>query len=138
MKHRLLNIVVAGALFTGAAALAQEPAPDSGKGTGHSGARHGGPRSRAGAFLRGLNLTPEQKQKIQPLLQDQTQKARAVFNDTTLSDEDRWTRLRDIRQQTRSQILPILTAEQQQKLAEREQQRKQHQGGRAQERGERF
>ena len=138
MKHRLLKIVVAGSLLTGAAALAQEPAPDSGKGTGHSGARRGGPHSRAGAFLRGLNLTPEQKQKIQPLLQDQTQKARTVFRDTTLSDEERWAKLRDIRQQTRSQILPLLTAEQQQKLAEREQQRQQHNSGRAQERGERF
>jgi Spy/CpxP family protein refolding chaperone len=115
------TLISAGLLLCASSTFAQQPAPDSG-GSGRHGASRAG-RPQAGAFLRGLNLTPEQKQKIQPLLRDQALKARGLFHDNSLSEEERFARLRDLRQQTRSQILPLLTPEQQQKLAEREKNR---------------
>ena len=63
-----------------------------------------------------LNLTSDQQQKIRPILDNENQQMEALRGDTSMSREDKMTKMRSIRQGTMSQITPILTSDQQQKL----------------------
>lgn len=62
-----------------------------------------------------LNLTDDQKQKIQPILQSQLQQAKAVQDDSSLSPDQKKAKMQDIHQSMSSQIGPILTPDQQKK-----------------------
>jgi Spy/CpxP family protein refolding chaperone len=64
-----------------------------------------------------LNLTDDQKQKIQPILQSNLQQAKSVKDDTSLSPDQKKAKMADIHQNMNSQIAPILTPEQKVKLA---------------------
>ena len=71
-----------------------------------------------------LNLTDDQRAKIQPILQSSRQQAQAVRNDTTLTPEQKQAKIRDIHQGTMTQMNSLLTPEQQQQW----QQMRQHRG----------
>jgi protein CpxP len=71
-----------------------------------------------------LNLTDDQRDKIQPILQSSRQQAQAVRNDTTLTPEQKHAKIRDIHQGTMTQMNSLLTPEQQQQW----QQMRQHRG----------
>lgn len=71
-----------------------------------------------------LNLTDDQRAKIQPILQSSRQQAHAVRNDATLTPEQKQAKLRDIRQDTMTQMNSLLTPDQQQQW----QQMRQHRG----------
>jgi Spy/CpxP family protein refolding chaperone len=62
-----------------------------------------------------LNLTDDQKTKVDPILADERQKTSAVMQDATLSPEDKRAKIAEIRKNTTAQLQPILTAEQFQK-----------------------
>jgi periplasmic protein CpxP/Spy len=62
-----------------------------------------------------LNLTDDQKQKIQPILQSELQQAKSVQGDSSLSPEQKKAKMQDIHQSTSSEIGPILTPDQQKK-----------------------
>lgn len=62
-----------------------------------------------------LNLTDDQKAKVDPILADEHQKISAVLQDTTLSTDDKRGKIMEIRQNTSDQMKPILTPEQFQK-----------------------
>jgi Spy/CpxP family protein refolding chaperone len=64
-----------------------------------------------------LNLTDAQKQQIKPILQNEFQQLKSVSNDTSLSDDQKQAKAREIHQNVKSQIGTILTPEQQKKLA---------------------
>lgn len=64
-----------------------------------------------------LNLTDDQKAKIKPILEEQSSKMHELMQDTSISQEDKRSRFQAIHQDTMSQIKPILTPDQQQKLA---------------------
>jgi Spy/CpxP family protein refolding chaperone len=66
-----------------------------------------GPMSR-------LNLTPDQKSKLDPIFQASRQQFEAVRNDTSLTPEQKQAKIREIQQGTQSQVNSILTPEQQQ------------------------
>ncbi|MBZ5568471.1 MAG: hypothetical protein LAN64_11540 [Acidobacteriia bacterium] len=70
-----------------------------------------------GPFAR-LNLTSDQRSKIEPLLQSQRQQVQAVRLDSSLTPEQKQAKVRDIRQSTKSQIDAVLTPEQQQQRKE--------------------
>ena len=88
-----------------------------GRGKGAGMGRGMGPLAR-------LNLTDDQRAKIQPILQSSRQQARAVRNDTTLTPEQKQAKMRDIHQDTMTQMNSLLTPEQQQQW----QQMRQHRG----------
>jgi Spy/CpxP family protein refolding chaperone len=73
-----------------------------------------------------LNLTDDQRAKIQPILQSSRQQAEAVRNDTTLTPDQKHAKMREIHQGAMTQMNSLLTPEQQQQL----QQMRQHRGGR--------
>jgi protein CpxP len=79
-------------------------------------AQKGGAMSKAQAIAQQLNLTPQQKEKILPILADEVPKVNAIKNDNSLSKMQKMQQLRAIHQQTDPQMKAILTPEQYQKL----------------------
>jgi Spy/CpxP family protein refolding chaperone len=71
-----------------------------------------------------LNLTDEQKEKVKPILDEQSKQMQATQDDTSLSQEQKRDKMKQIHQTTHSQINEILTPEQQKKFAELKEQHK--------------
>jgi Spy/CpxP family protein refolding chaperone len=67
-------------------------------------------------IARYLNLTPQQKDKILPILADEAPKVREIKNDPSLSRMQRAQRVKAIHQQNDPQMKAILSPEQYQKL----------------------
>lgn len=104
---------------------------------GHRGrGMRGGMRGGEGNFLRSLNLTQDQKDKMRPIMQQQREQMRQVFQDQSLSREQRMQKMQQIRENSTSQIRALLTPDQQQKFDEHEQQMKQRMQQRMQQRHE--
>lgn len=78
-----------------------------------AGAHHGGKLAKMAAKL---DLTDAQKAQLQPIVKAQHQQAKAIKADTSLTPEARKSQLKALRQTTRSQMLPLLTPDQQAKL----------------------
>ena len=72
--------------------------------------------SKAQAVAQELNLTPQQKEKILPILAAEVPKVRAIKNDNSLSTVQKMQQVRAIHQQTDPQMKAILSSEQYQKL----------------------
>jgi periplasmic protein CpxP/Spy len=79
-------------------------------------AQKGSAMSKAQAIAQQLNLTPQQKEKILPILVDEAPKVQAIKNDNSLSKVQKIQHLRAIHQQTDPQMRAILSPEQYQKL----------------------
>ena len=60
-----------------------------------------------------LNLSDDQQQKIKPILENESTQMQSLRADTSLSQEDRMAKMKQIRENTSSQINPILNADQQ-------------------------
>ena len=81
-------------------------------------AQKAGAMSKAQAIAQQLNLTPQQKEKILPILADEVPKVNAIKNDNSLSSMLKMQQIRAIHQQTDPQMKAILSPEQYQKLKE--------------------
>ena len=68
------------------------------------------------AIAQQLDLTPQQKIKILPILSDEAPKVEAIKNDNSLSKVQKIQKIRAIHQQTDPQMKGILSQEQYQKL----------------------
>jgi Spy/CpxP family protein refolding chaperone len=68
------------------------------------------------AISQQLNLTPQQKAKILPILADEGPKVQAIKNDNSLSKVQKIQQIRAIHRQTDPQMKAILSPEQYQKL----------------------
>jgi Spy/CpxP family protein refolding chaperone len=79
-------------------------------------AQKAGAISKAEAIAQQLNLTPEQKAKILPILRDEVPKVQAIKNDNSLSKIQKVQQIRAIHQQTDPQMKAILSPAQYQKL----------------------
>jgi periplasmic protein CpxP/Spy len=81
-------------------------------------AQKGGAMSKAQAIAQQLNLTPQQKEKILPILVNEGPKVNAIKNDNSLSKIQKVQQIRAIHQQTDPQMKAILSPQQYQKLKE--------------------
>jgi periplasmic protein CpxP/Spy len=73
-------------------------------------------QNRAEAIAQQLNLTPEQKAKVLPILREEGPKVQAIKNDNSMSRMQKMQAVRAIHQQTDPQMKAILSPEQYQKL----------------------
>ncbi len=103
MKRNLFAIAAAGAIGLSGLAVAQPQDGPGGKGGWH---HHGNPLEH---MTETLKLTPDQQTKVQPIL-DQTKPQIAAIH------QEAMTKTKAVMDQTMSQIRPLLTPEQQQKL----------------------
>ena len=76
----------------------------------------GAAMAKAQAVAQQLNLTPQQKEKILPILAAEVPKVQAIKNDNSLGQIQKIQQLRAIHQQTDPQMKAILSPEQYQKL----------------------
>lgn len=116
MKKFLLTIATAALLLAGFTAFAQMPPEQGGGQYGH-----GQPPSadqRLQRMTQQLDLTSDQQEKIKPILENESTQMQGLRADSSLSQEDRMAKMKQIRETTTSQINPILTADQQKKYAE--------------------
>jgi Spy/CpxP family protein refolding chaperone len=79
-------------------------------------AQKAGAMSKAQAIAQQLDLTPQQKEKILPILANEVPKVQAIKNDNSLSKMQKIQQIRAIHQQTDPQMKSILSPEQYQKL----------------------
>ena len=79
-------------------------------------AQKSGGLSKAEAIAQQLNLTPEQKVKILPILRDEVPKVNAIKNDNSVSNTQKMQQIRAIHQQTDPQMKAILSPAQYEKL----------------------
>jgi Spy/CpxP family protein refolding chaperone len=79
-------------------------------------AQKGDAMSKAQAMAQQLSLSPQQKEKILPILAAEVPKVRAIKNDNSLSTTQKMQQLKGIHQQTDPQMKAILSPEQYQKL----------------------
>lgn len=79
-------------------------------------AQKAGAISKIEAISQQLDLTPQQKVKILPILRDEAPKVSAIKNDNSLSKIQKVQKLRAIHQQTDPQMKAILSPAQYQKL----------------------
>jgi Spy/CpxP family protein refolding chaperone len=113
MKRYLITFAAVGALALGGLALAQnENEPGQADHAKHAGrgwhGRHGGPLEH---MTETLNLTPDQKAKVQPILDQARPQIVAIH-------QEAMQKTKAVMETTMSQVRPLLTPEQQQKLDE--------------------
>jgi len=108
-----------GLLFGAVSTTAQEGG--RGEGGDH---RHGhmmNPEDRTERLTKALNLSDDQKSKVLSILQDEQKQMEAVRSNTNLSRDDRWAKIREIRQNTTTQIKGTLNADQAKKFSDMQQ-----------------
>lgn len=133
MRSRLFTLALGGALALGisGAAIAQEPAPppsdQAQPGPGAGGQRRMDPDRQLQHMTQELDLTADQQSQIKPILVDRQQKLQALFQDQSLSQDDRRSKARAIVQDSNSTIESALNDQQKQKF-EAMQQRMRHGG----------
>ena len=122
LKESLLSLVLSGLLFTAASmVVAQEEGTDDGQNTPsmqqseQGGYRGMGATQHAERLAKQLNLTSDRQAKVQGILQQQQTSMQNLRQDSSLSPQDRRTKMMDIRSATNTQIRALLTADQQQK-----------------------
>ena len=106
------KMLLGAALLTGLSAFAQDsshppaPAPQQNRKHGDSAEK------RLKRMNKRLNLSDEQKGKLLPILEDEEKQASAADADTTMSQQQKHRKMHEIHRTARSQMDPILTAEQ--------------------------
>jgi periplasmic protein CpxP/Spy len=115
-----LQVIFAAMLLSlSVAAFAQSPDTQASQGEHQGRGRGQGMNAdeQLQRMSRMLNLTDDQKAKIKPILEEQSNKMHELMQDTSISQQDKRSKFQEIHQNTMSQIKPILTPDQQQKLA---------------------
>ena len=108
-----------------------QPGPGMGRGMGHR------PMESVDDQIKSLNkklkLSDDQQAKLKPILEDQRKQMEAIHNDSSLSREDRFGKMQDLRQSSDTQIKSVLTEDQQKGFdkmrAEQRERMKQWRGG---------
>jgi Spy/CpxP family protein refolding chaperone len=107
-------------------ATPSQAAPGQAGATSEAAPGHAQPQAQA-ADDNPLNLTDEQKAKLQPILQDENRQMEALRNDTSMTQEQKIAKANEVRQNASPKIKAILTPEQLQKLADLQQKARQQQ-----------
>lgn len=68
------------------------------------------------SIIKALNLTPDQKTKLEALVKEGKQKREAIWKNQSLTQEQKQQQMQELRADGRKRLAAILTKEQQQKL----------------------
>jgi periplasmic protein CpxP/Spy len=132
MRNPVIAIALGGLLAIGAssAIYAQDntgQAPQqTQEGPGHRGMD---PARQLEHLTKALSLSSDQQTQIRPILQDRDQKMQALWQNQSISREDRHTQAEAIRQSSDTQIQAVLNDQQKQKYQEMQQQMQEHRRG---------
>jgi periplasmic protein CpxP/Spy len=136
MRNKIVTIALGGLLAIGAtsAVYAQDassqPQAQQGQWGGHG--RGMDPDRQLEHLTKSLNLTADQQGQIKPILVERQQKMQALFQNQSLSRDERHTQMEAIHQDTESRISAVLNDEQKQKYQAMQEHMREHgpgQGG---------
>jgi periplasmic protein CpxP/Spy len=102
-------------------------AADKPKGEGKE--RPAGVRAGGGKIAEELNLTADQKPKVEAIMKDAAEKRKALRDDTALTPEQRREKAKAIAEESKTKLKDILTAEQLAKFEEMQKNRPGRPGG---------
>jgi hypothetical protein len=138
MRNKIFAIALGGMLAVSAnAALyaqdqTQTQAPATGaQEQGHHRGAHMDPTRQLEHLTKTLNLSADQQTQIKPILTDRQQKMQALWQDQSLSREDRHGKAQAIQQDTKTRLEATLNDQQKQQFEEMQakMQARRHQGG---------
>jgi len=130
-KRSLLGMLLAGALMATPFAIAQnngsgdQSSPEASSPEG--GHRHFDPAQRTERLTKELKLTSDQQPKVLDILKSEQSQMEKVRSDSSLSQEDRRSRMMDIHKASSDEIRALLNADQQKKWDEMQSRREQWQ-----------
>ncbi len=84
-------------------------------------------KSRIPVLIAQLDLSEDQKKKLEPIFEEQAKQVKALKENTALSTEEREARMKEINQSANKQLNQVLTSGQRDKLKELRRQRQQQQ-----------
>ncbi len=112
-------LVLAGlTLLTAPILRADEPASPPADNSNRRSDRREGMHDRLQQALKELDLTADQKAKTEAIFKQSGEQRQVIFADTSLGDEQRRAKMRELRKSTMDQVQALLTPEQQTKLNE--------------------
>ncbi len=79
----------------------------------------GGMHDSLQAQVNSLNLTDDQKSKLQVIFDDAKAEKGTITSDTSLSPDDRKTKMMALRKETRAKVMAVLTPEQRTELKQK-------------------
>lgn len=121
-KTLTLAAIVAAGLLAGSTALQAQDAPQGTPPVKGSPGMRG--HANMDRIAKELNLTDDQKPKVQAALEDEMTKMKDLRKDTSLSQEDKRAKAKEIRKGTEAKLKEILTPEQFKKWQEIQHNRK--------------
>lgn len=132
MRKMGITIALAGLLAVGGGMAAHAQYSDSG--SGGQGQRHHrmDPDAELQRMTQQLGLSADQQSQIKPILADRQQKMQALWQNQSLSQEDRRSQMASLRQDSDAKIEALLTDQQKQKfeaMRERRGRHGDHRGG---------
>ena len=133
MKQLFLRGALAVAVVLGGA-TAYAQMGGQGGGEVHGTRQPMSPDQRVQMMTQQLNLTNDQQQNIKLILEDESKQMESLRSDSSLSQQDRMSKMKEIRQSTSSQIKPLLTSDQQTKWQQMMDQRSTRPGATSQQR----
>jgi periplasmic protein CpxP/Spy len=134
MRSTFMTIALGGMLAIGATSAVyaqdttsqpQQPQAQQGQWGGH-GRGMMDPDRQLEHLTRQLNLTADQQSQIKPILVDRQQKMQALWQNQSLSREDRRTQMQAIHQDSESRITAVLNDQQKQKYQAMQEHMREH------------
>ena len=118
MKKNLLHAAMIFTLLAGTTALYAQGQEQPGGQWGHGQGQPMTVDQRLQNMTNQLNLSEAQQQQIKPILENESKQMQTLRDDSSLSQQDRRSKMMQIRQETAGQIKPILNADQQKQYDE--------------------
>lgn len=113
----VLRLFAVAVLLTFGVALLAQSEPQATQGGRHRPMMQT-PEQRLDRMAKNLDLTDDQKTKIKPILENETEKRKALMEDSSMSREDRRAKFMELQQKTTEDIKAVLNPDQQKKFDE--------------------
>ena len=125
--HRLKAVLVLGAaLAFGAVSAYAQDQPAQGEGGGHhhkGGGDRQNPDKMAARMAQQLNLSADQTAQLKPILAERQQQVQALRSDSSLSEDDRRAKAKQIMTDSNGKIMAILNDQQKQQFQQMQSER---------------
>ena len=128
-KTILITVLAVGSLLAWSPALRADDSTNTPPSTPPAGAPPAGQRGGFERMAEQLNLTADQKPKVQSIMEAQRQKVRDLRQDTSLTAEDRKAKIKAVQEDTATQMKAVLTADQFQKWQDMQSKMHNHHNG---------
>jgi periplasmic protein CpxP/Spy len=117
VRKSVCSLVLTGVLaITGGAAFAQSDSMAAQPPAMNSGRPAMNPDEQLARMTKQLNLTPDQATQIKPILADRMQQMTSLRQDQSMSQADKMTKMKSIRDDGNTKIEAVLNADQKQKF----------------------